>query len=105
MQNGMEKCLCIMNSATFAKVLQEKERRQTIQKYKSPQIFFTKGNYTHTHTHTHTHKLYSIIRNVIGRDSRQKLKICDRLNNEKLSPYLSTLFTHILSLSLDLSKD
>lgn len=32
MQNGMEKCLCIMNFATFAKVLHEKERRQMIQK-------------------------------------------------------------------------
>lgn len=92
-----------MNFATFAEALHEKERRKWL---KNRNLFnsntFHKRKSTHTHTHT---KLYSIIRNIIVTDSRQKLTICDRLSNEKLSPYLSTIFTlYILFPSLDLSK-
>ena len=40
-----------MNSATFAKVLQEKERRQMIQKQKSPPFkHFSQKETTHTQT-------------------------------------------------------
>lgn len=83
--------------------MRRKEENDSKIEISSIPILFTKGR-VHTHTHTHT-KLYSIIRNIIVTDSRQKLTICDRLSNEKLSPYLSTIFTlYILFPSLDLSK-